>query len=264
MLPATAELIPFRLRIACPADVEAEPLPNRPRQTPTPLRQGALSELHLPFAMDLYPEHGETITKLRRVGITKVFGFFDQVAWSSAIRAAELYRLPVHGRARANLAPLIDETSARVNSALLYSLGLVGRPHQTRLILAGVLRQHEVKGTLLSTLFPNFAQWTSERYAVQIAYPAIPHEIWHLIHRARLAGGVLEVAAPANAIQLVDLGEYIAAGVIRSASSRAMNPDPIITVQLGDTIAVLGRYGEAETLAMATLIEVLESMAARL
>lgn len=254
----TSQLVPLRLRIVPPAAFDASHGREPTGQTPTRFQRIPSSKPDFPLALDLYPDHSDLIGRLRRVGITQVFGIFDLSAWRATLRAAQLYRLPLAGEARADLRRLIDEASARTHSSLLYLSGLAGWERQTKRITATVMRDYEAEGTLLPTIFPNFEEWPVEQYKVRVTYPAIPRDIWHLAHRASLAGGTLEVAAPAEAVRVDGIEDAVAAHVQRRAL------DPIVTMRVAETIVVLGRYGEAEAPAMITLVEVLEGLAVRL
>ena len=259
-MQASAKIVPFPLQIAAPQEVVSRS-PEPARSMPPLVEPAPHSDL--PNALDLYPDHAELISKLRRVGVPRLFGIFDQEAWATTTREADLYRLPLSGNARADLSGVTRLLEQELGRSLLYALGLVSRNWQIGRTLPGLVRDLEASGELLPMLFPKFAEpeW-GER--VQVTYPAIPQDMWRLAHQARLVGGRLEVAAPGNAIQFVNLGKELAAASIQRTMARTIDADPILTMRVDESVVVLGRYGEAETLAMATLIEVLEGMAARL
>lgn len=243
---------------ALKADNVVELFPRRDAAT--------IATRHARSALDLYPEHETLLQTLKRVGFEQVLGIFDAKFWYETTSASKLYCLPFGQLAGAYLHPLSEDVWARSRGSIW----------PTSHHVAAVIRKYEREGTLLSTIFPNYRDYPGLHNCLQVAFPEVPPDIMAMMHRARLAGCDVYAAAPEEAIGVVGLEEELRRKtahfgeaqrelryhqVMRSLTGQH---DPIVYGQIGETVVVLGSYGEADTPEMLTLLDVLDGMSAEL
>jgi hypothetical protein len=224
----------------------------------------------LPRAIDRYPAQREHIERLKSVGVSIVYGFFSDHAWTETAKAARVYRMPVDGRALGDASALISEVQrlARRSRWLMHD----GMPSAREIAnaTAAIIRQRERNGTLLPMLFPDFVESKRDSaHMITLALPQPPADILETSYRVRLAGYDMRIGAPAEAIKVLDIeatARRIADAAMANveAQNAVAKIDPILFAETEGLVIPIDMWGEPPTRECEALYRVLRSMAVQL
>jgi hypothetical protein len=210
-----------------------------------------------PTAFELYPDDAELLNSLRLCGVERIHGIFDAEAWAGACVAARLYRLPLHGRIRADMTRIKHEAHEIAMNAddRAWHFG-DPRPAIGRRLMGEYAKSGRLPGILWPRLEENFGphdEW------VKADFPPPPAAMLPDFQRAQLAGLEVGAAVPGEAITVKSCAnqssEYAAVAAVI---------DPIIygVHRATNRVAVLGFYGQSEndSAELKSLVAVLETL----
>lgn len=192
------------------------------------------------------PADVEILEALRGIGIKRIYGLFDKVAWSNTIMHADLYTMPLADSANAYIAPIHNYAhELRARSSFMD-----GRDSHKR-----AFNKFRKEGKLLTTLFPNYKEAEARFGSVGIAYPKPPKAELEAVQRASLAGFNVRAAVPEPALSVT---------YRTHVSPMAYAVDPILFGKRdGDQkVVVLGYYNmsSSDSDEVKSLVALLESM----
>lgn len=193
-------------------------------------------------AIGLYPGDAALIASLRLCGVQRVLGIFDAAAWTVTCANAGLYRMPLHGRVRADMSLIKAEAHALAMQAddRFWALG-DPRPGFGRRLM----REYAASGRLPGILWPHHEPSNGPHDEwLEVDFPRPPASMLPNLQRASLAGVSLWAACPAGAIRVredatADRAEFSAVAALL---------DPIVygLHQPTQRVAPLGCYAQSD------------------